>query len=404
MQFKEITLKEYKKVSESIYCKNFFQTTMMLDRYKKNNEEYYLVGVEENNEVIAATMLVVHGKTINGKKVFNSYKGPLLDYNNTKLLEYFLKELTKFVKAHNGYLLYIDPYIPNVSRDTDGNITSELDNRKVSKKIKELGYKYIGEYTQVKWNYCLDINGMSKEEIFKTFKPNTRNNINKTLNKYFLDVRKLSYDELSDFKRITEDTCKRRGFKDKELSYYEDMYNTFKDQVVFYICELNIPKYISKMEEDNKINEEKINNLSDSSSNRNKKEAMKQVIDGNLKRIEEAKSIQKEKGDILPLSCAMFILFGDEIVYLFSGSYDEYMEFLGQYRLQWEIIQYACDNNYKRYNFYGIKDLFNPKGKDYGVYEFKKGFSGYVEELLGTFVKPIGLLGHLMNLYYKIKR
>ena len=44
---------------------------------------------------------------------------------------------------------------------------------------------------------------------------------------------------------------------------------------------------------------------------------------------------------------------------------------------------FAADNGYKRYNFYGIQDVFNPKGKDYGVYEFKKGFGGYVEELIG---------------------
>ena len=121
---------------------------------------------------------------------------------------------------------------------------------------------------------------------------------------------------------------------------------------------------------------------------------MKQIISS-------LKNIQKEKGDILPLSCAMFILYGDEIVYLFSGSYDEYMSFNGQYRLQWEIISYAADNHYKRYNFYGIKDLFNKDGKDYGVYEFKKGFSGYVEELLGTFCIPVTLLGKVFYWYKK---
>ena len=43
------------------------------------------------------------------------------------------------------------------------------------------------------------------------------------------------------------------------------------------------------------------------------------------------------------------------------------------------------NNNYKRYNFYGIKDVFDKNGKDYGVYEFKKGFNGYVEELFGAY-------------------
>ena len=100
----------------------------------------------------------------------------------------------------------------------------------------------------------------------------------------------------------------------------------------------------------------------------------------------------------------MFILYGDEIVYLFSGSYEEYMKFCGQYRLQWEIIKYAADHGYKRYNFYGIQDVFNPQGKDYGVYEFKKGFGGYVEELLGSYIIDIDFKSKIYNLLRKIKR
>ena len=130
---------------------------------------------------------------------------------------------------------------------------------------------------------------------------------------------------------------------------------------------------------------------------------MKQDIDNNKKKIEEAKELQKEKGNIIPLSGAMFMLYGDEIVYLFSGSYAEYMYFCGQYRLQWEIIKYAADNHYRRYNFYGIQDVFNPNGKDRGVYEFKKGFGGYVEELLGSFELSITPKNDLYRFLHKVK-
>ena len=76
----------------------------------------------------------------------------------------------------------------------------------------------------------------------------------------------------------------------------------------------------------------------------------------------------------------------------------------GQYRLQWEIIKYAADHGYKRYNFYGIQDVFNPQGKDYGVYEFKKGFGGYVEELLGSYIIDIDSKAKIYNLLRKIKK
>ena len=81
----------------------------------------------------------------------------------------------------------------------------------------------------------------------------------------------------------------------------------------------------------------------------------------------------------------MFLLSNNEIIYLASGSYDKFMNFFGQYAIQWNMIKYACDNKYLRYNFYGIMDVFNKKGKDYGVYKFKKGFNGQVEETLGEY-------------------
>lgn len=403
MKFCELTETEFDTFSKEVSCKNFFQSLETLKRYKNNKEEVYLVGVKDNDKVVAASILVAYkeSKYFN-YKTFNAYKGFLMDYSNNELLKFFTKEIKKFIRSKKGFRLYIDPYIVSEQRDTDGKVVEGgINNLSVKESLLTLGYHYIGEYTQVKWNYCLDIQGKTKEELFKTFKPNTRNNINKTLNKYLLNVRKLTLEELPLFKKVTEDTCARRGFKDKTLKYYQDMYKAFKDKVVFYICELDCDKYIANLEKEIESANERIIALSDSPSNKNRKLSLAQEVKGNTKRIEEAKAIKKEKGNIVPLSAAMFILWGDEVVYLFSGSYDEYMSFCGQYRLQWEIISYACDNHYSRYNFYGIKDLFNPQGKDYGVYEFKKGFSGYVEELLGAFVIPTNLLGKIIYLIKK---
>ena len=216
-------------------------------------------------------------------------------------------------------------------------------------------------------------------------------------------VKNVSKDELKEFKTITSDTCDRRSFSDKSLKYYEEMYDCFKDDVTFKICEINLKNYIQKLEDSNREMASKLEELSDSNSNLKKKEVMKKDIENNNKKIQEAKDLKQEKGEIIPLSAAMFILYGDEIIYLFSGSYAEYMQFCGQYRLQWEIIKYAADHNYKRYNFFGIQDVFNPNGKDRGVYEFKKGFGGYVEELLGAYELSLSPVNTLFNILKKIK-
>lgn len=403
MEFVELSDKEFMEFVNSRPEKNFFQTVMMKERLKKNNLEVYLVGIKDGMKVVAASLIAETGHTFMGKKSFEAYKGFILDYHDEQIIKFMTEEVKKFLKAKNGLRLFIDPYIPNVSRDADANIVDGIDNRNVRTTLKNLGYQENDHGAQVKWCYCLDINGKSSEQLLNEMRSSTRNYINRTISKYKLNVRNLKRNELKDFKKITSDTCDRRDFLDKSLKYYEDMYDCFKDDVIFKICELDCDTYITVLEQENAEMERKLSELSDSASNKRKKEVMKKDIESNRKKILETKDLKNEKGSIIPLAAAMFILYGDEIVYLFSGSYAEYMSFCGQYRIQWEIIKYAADNGYKRYNFYGIQDVFNPKGKDYGVYEFKKGFGGYVEELLGSFELEVSSVNKVYKFLRKVK-
>lgn len=404
MKFVELTDEEFMNFVKTRPENNFFQTVMMKDRIKKEGMETYLVGVKKNKKVIAASFIAQNGHTFLGYKTYEAYKGFIMDYEDKELVKFMTDEVKKFLKEKKALRLIIDPYIPNVSRDMDANEVEGVDNRHVRKYLESLGYKYNEDGAQVKWCYCLDINGKTSEELYNDFRSSTRNNINKTNGKFNLNVRTLSKEQLPEFKKVTSDTCDRRDFADKSLTYYENMYDSFGDDVTFKICEIDLEAYLNVLEEEVNTFSTKIEELSDSSSNKKKKEEMRKNIENNKKKIDDTKKLIEEKGKVLPLSAAMFMLYGDEIVYLFSGSYAEYMSFCGQYRLQWDIIKYAADNGYKRYNFYGIQDVFNPKGKDYGVYEFKKGFGGYVEELLGSFILNISIIGKLYDFLRGIKK
>ena len=61
-------------------------------------------------------------------------------------------------------------------------------------------------------------------------------------------------------------------------------------------------------------------------------------------------------------------------------------------------------NNFKKHNFYGIPANINEHPKDYGIYEFKKGFNGYVEELLGSYTLDIDGTAKIYNMLRKIKK
>lgn len=403
MQFMELSEQEFMNFVNKRPEKNFFQTVSMMNKIKKDGKEVYLVGVKEEGKIIGASLIAETGHKFLGKKTYEAYKGYVLDYRNNDLLRFMTNEVKKFLQKKKALRLIIDPYIQNLPRDADANIVDGIDNRPVREYLKRLGYVYNENGEQVKWTYCLDIKGKTAEEIFNEMKSSKRNIINKTISKFKLNIRTLKRNELSEFKKITSEASERREFDDKPLSYYEKMYDCFKDEVTFKICELNCDVYIDSLEEENKVLKEKLDKLSDALANRKKKENIELDINNNNKKIEEAKELKEKMGNIIPLAGAMFMLYGDEVVYLFSGSYSNLMNYCGQYRLQWEMIKYAADNKYRRYNFYGIEDVFNPQGKDRGVYEFKKGFGGYVEELLGFFILPISPFNGLYELLRKIK-
>ncbi len=404
MKFCELSDQEFEKFTLNHEQSNFFQSLYMKELLIKENREVYLLGLKDDKDNVIAATLLASSNSFMGKKTYEALKGFLIDYSNEELVLTFTNYIKKFINEHNGFRLTIDPYIVFKQRDTDANIIKGgVDNSFVKDYLLKNGFKKMKNSAQVKWTYVLDIDGKSSEELLKLCRSNTRNYINRTMNKYKLVMEELPYEKLDVFKKITQDTCDRRGFNDRSLEYYQNMYKIFKDKLKVLVTKLDCNLYIKTLEDEKNGYLDKIKNLSDSASNKKKKEIMKKDITSIDKKIEEVNLLKQEHGEYIILSGAMFVLYGNEIVYLFSGSYDEYMKYCGQYRLQWEMIKYAADNNYKRYNFYGIKDVFDKNGKDYGVYEFKKGFNGYVEELFGAYETGTNLTYRIYSLLKSIK-
>ena len=408
MKFQEITEKEYREFWEDHPLKTFLSAPEISKLRQKSNWDTYYVGVKEKKKIIAATMLLAHKRHFN-KYEFYSPRGYLLDFNNEKLVNFFTEELKKYIKDKNGYVLRIDPYVIYKERDIDGNIVEDgVNNEKVVENLLNLGFIKIPVETkeQVGWMFSLGLEGKTEEQILKEMKPNTRNQIRKT-EKFGISVNEIGYDELDRFQSIMEETSKRKGFSNRKLEYYQEMYKLFhdKNEVKFFITELNLKNYIEGLESERVEKENKINSLTDAKYNDGAKKNLTNEIASIDKRIAESKDIIEKNGsDVITLSGSMFMLIKPEVIYLSSGNYEEYMKFNSQYLIQWELIKYGIENGFKKHNFYGIPEDINTHPKDYGIYEFKRGFNGYVEELIGEFALPITWHYKLFDLIHKIKR
>lgn len=408
MQFIEITKEKYRNFWENHPLKTFLSAPEIGDLRKSNGWDVYFVGVEEKNKLVAAAMLVAHKRHFD-KYEFYSPRGVLADFENKELLEYFLNEIKKFVKEHHGYVFRMDPYVIYKERDIDGNIVpGGIDHSKIVSDLLSFGFKQvsISEMEQVGWMFSLPLEGKTKEQILKEMKPSTRNKIRKT-EKFGITIKELSYDELDRFQNIMIETGERKNFSVRSLDYYKKMYELFHEQgeVKYFVTELDLVQYQKKLEEDKKKVEEKLSGLSDAKYNEGQKKNLENEISSYDKRIKEAADIRADKGvDVITLSGSMFMIIQPEIIYLSSGNYLEFIKFDSQYLLQWMMIQYGIEHGFKKHNFYGIPANINEHPKDYGIYEFKRGFNGVVEELIGEFELPITWHYSLMRFIHKIRK
>ena len=407
MNFCELTEKEYTKHWENHPNKTFLSSPKISKLREKSGWETYFVGVKEGKKIIASTMLLSHKRHF-GKYEFYSPRGYLFDMKNKELLDFFTNEIKKYIKEKNGYVFRIDPYVIFKERDIDGNIVEDgVNNEDIVNNLYSLGFKRVKEENmeQVGWMFSLDLEGKTEDQIMKEMKPNTRNTIRKA-EKFGITVNEIGYDELDRFQSIMEETSKRKGFSNRKLSYYQEMYNLFHDteEIKYFITEMNLKEYIERLENEKVEKENKLNSLSDAKYNDGAKKNLNNEIESINKRVRESKEIIESTGkDIITLSGSMFMLIQPEIIYLSSGNYEEYMRYNSQYLIQWELIKYGIKNGFKKHNFYGIPANINEHPKDYGIYEFKRGFNGYVEELIGEYELPISKIYYLMKLIHKIR-
>jgi hypothetical protein len=408
MEFVELSEKEYRKYWETHPFKSFLSSPEIGKLRKKNGWNVVYLGLKENNNLVAATLLVSQKRHFN-RLEFYAPRGFLLDFNDENILSIFTKKIKDYIKKQKGYVLRIDPYVLYQQRNLDGEIVEDGWNNKQSvQNLEKLGYKkvQIKDMEQVGWMFSLNLEGKTEKDILKEMKPNTRNTIRKA-SKIGTTIRELDYDELDKFQSIMEETGERKNFSIRKLDYYQDMYKLFHDkgEIKYVITELNLKQYIERLNNEQQEKKKELEKLNDAKYNDGKRKAINNEIASIEKRKKEAIEIRKHKNkDIITLSGSMFIMIQPEIIYLSSGNYSEYMQFNSQYLIQWDMIKYGLENKFKKHNFYGIPANINLHPKDYGIYEFKRGFNGEVEELIGEYELPISIHYYIMKLIKKIRK
>lgn len=396
MKFMELTEKEFKDFEQNHIYGSFYQTINWGKLKKIYGWDYYLLGLKENNKVVGATLLLKK-KVFKNISIMYAPRGYLLDYNNFKVLKTFSDNIKKFAKKNKAIFVKIDPYLLYRERDINGKVVKNgIDNSNIIKRLENLGYDHISFdkiNLQPHYAFALDLKGKTKEEVFNNMEPTTRKMIRKN-EKMGIYCKEISLKELKKFDTIMNDTSTRREFINRPYEYYKDMYKCFKNDIKVVVAEINLDDYIKNLKKEMNDNKKQITlkkkelktkeniNINKTNNIINELENQNNSLNNRLNRGEE---LRKEKGKILLLGSIMFLLHNKEMLSLYGGAIGEYKDFMAAYSTNWYMISYAIENNYEKYNFYGISNFDNPEDKMYGLYDFKRGFGGHVEEYIGEF-------------------
>lgn len=393
--FVTLTPEEFDKFAEKSPISNFQQSSAWANLKAENGWKAHFVGVKD--EKVLAAALILEKPLPMHRSMFYAPHGPLLDYSDSSLLKFFVENLKTYAKKHHAIFCKINPEIVNIERDIDGKpLENGTNNTKIVDNLKKLGFKHHGFKTEgniePQYTFVLNINGRNVDDLYKNLKGTHRTCIRQN-EKNHVTVRQISYEELPEFKKIMAHTADRRGFTDRPLEYYQNFWKALGDRHIIYFTEVDLEKCRANLESEKVTLNKNVSELTKRIAAATRKEklekqlnSVKQDVLAVEKRLKKLDSYKKQaKNGILTLGALQFVRTNREITSVFGGNYGDYREFNSAYSLNWEMIKYAAENGYEKYNFYGISNFTDPKDPSFGLYEFKRGFGGQVEEYIGEF-------------------
>ena len=411
MEFKsDLSLSEFQQFAARHPLGRYMQTFAQL-AVTKNNKPVGCVGVYGDNGhlVAAAYYFVDHAKF---GDVYSIKGGPLLDYSDSVVLDFFIQSCTRFFRGQGGLAFRITPPLDAAVLDDEGHTKATMNNELINH-LARLGFRHVAQepikdnkYPGVGlgFEFRKDLTNIhSTDELRATYAKQTRNDV-KRAERLGVYVKRLDYNELGEFKKQTALTADRRDFADKPLTFYQHAYQAFGDDVQFLMAQLNLVDFIRRNKDEITALSDEIAKIDDKLKvkqtkklNRRRAE-FEQQIQSKQRNIQQAQAEQQKYGDVITLSGGMFYTEPQEVAYMFSFNNKEFGNYHGQVLLQDYMLNQAVARKIPTYNFYMVTGNFD--GTD-GILKFKQSFGGQTYQTIGWFEKPLNTAKYQINRWMK---
>lgn len=406
MKIVNLTNTEYRNYAKIHSRRNFGQTIeYSMLRYNVDKRRYFLGLVDDNDNIYAATLLLIHSVR---PGIFEAIapNGYLIDYANFSLVKTFTDELIKFLKKEKVTYLVTNPMFKYHVYDKKNRMI--VNNESYLNNLYSLNYKSLGYYSDFERYDVMISDNNSINELYNNFNRNTKRNIKEGI-KFGLTLHRGTIKDLD----VAYDIIKKKT--NNKLAFYQNLmtiYDNKDNKMEIFLAKLNPHQYLVNVQKlysiEKRKNERLIASLNRHVGNITEKQLNQKINSNNAverlnQELQKAIKLDAKYKDDITVGTSMIIKNNHEIYFLIDGYKEEFRHIHSTHILKWAIIKKYYEYGYRIFNLGEIyKNYLDKDSKYHTQYLYKIGFGGnvieYTPNLLLVINKP------LYSIYKKINR
>lgn len=312
-------------VENSEYC-NLLQS---YDWAKiKSNWQHIHVGVYQEDTLVGVSLILIKQLPLSFT-MFYIPKGPIFDYTDTNLLNFFFSNLKKLAKNKHCIFIKLDPGICIRELNPQNlDVPYKKQAQEIIVHLKALGCIHKGFTTYMKETIQPRFHrGLKKCDLDLYLSKSTLKSIRKAQKKH-VEVQEVNQAGLDDFSRIMKMTEVRKGVHLRDRNYFEKLLQTYPTAHLFLAY---VDPSVRKKEPLNAKPNKQVN--------------------------EELQAIEKvcEKYPCkTAIAGGIMIGYGNYCEMLYAGSNEDFSNFRPQYLLYYTQFQYAFNHGYSYVTMGGV--------------------------------------------------
>ena len=308
----------------------------------KTSWDWRGIFVFRQGQPVAAASVLIRPLPL-GFSIFYIPRGPVCNRNDRAVWAELMTALRQSAKKHHAVMLLTDPDEP----DSNADFRSVMQQLGFTEKQDE-GFGNI----QAQYVFRLHLSDQNEDTVFRAFTPKTRYNIGLSVRKgvtvkEYSGADKIPDHELEAFYKLMVATGQRDHFYIRTPAYFKMLMAALQHDAHLFIA----------------------------------------YLDGQ------------------PIAGTIAAFCGKKAWYLYGASADSHRNAMPNYLLQWTMIRQALDRHCVFYDFRGVPGAPAEDNPLYGLYRFKKGFSGTYTKFTGLFsysFRPI--LGKLLQFTLRLRQ